>query len=139
MNAHLLDTDMLSLFQKGHHTVCQHCAAAAPQSVLISVITLEEQFLGWYTRSRQAKSDAELAQASESMVAFARFIRQLPILALTMPAIQRYHQLKGMKLNVGKNDLRIAAVALEARATVVTRNLRDFGRVPNLQLEYWSQ
>jgi len=139
MNAHLLDTDMLSLFQKGHPAVCQHCAAAAPQSVSISVITIEEQFLGWYTRSRQAKTDAELAQASESMAAFARFIRQLPILAFTVPAIQRYHQLKKMKLNVGKNDLRIAAIALEAGATVVTRNLRDFGRVPNLQLEDWSQ
>jgi tRNA(fMet)-specific endonuclease VapC len=139
MNAHLLDTDMLSLFQMGHQAVCQHCAAAAPQSVSISVITIEEQFLGWYTRSRQAKTDAELAQASESMAAFARFIRQLPILAFTVPAIQRYDQLKKMKLNVGKNDLRIAAIALEAGATVVTRNLRDFGRVPNLLLDDWSQ
>ena len=61
-----------------------------------------------------------------------------PILAFTVPAIQRYHHLKKLKLNVGKNDLRIAAVTLEAGATVVTRNLRDFGRVPNLQLEDWS-
>jgi tRNA(fMet)-specific endonuclease VapC len=139
MNAHLLDTDTLSLFQKGHPAVSQRCAAAAPQSMSISVITIEEQFLGWYTRSRQAKTDAELAQASEGMAHFARLIRQLPILAFTVPAIQRYHQLTKMKLNVGKNDLRIAAIALEAGATVVTRNLRDFGRVPNLQLEDWSQ
>ena len=73
------------------------------------------------------------------MAHFARLIRQLPILAFTVPAIQRYRQLTKMKLNVGKNDLRIAAIALEAGATVVTRNLRDFGRVPNLQLEDWSQ
>ena len=139
MNAYLLDTDMLSLFQKGHPEVSQRCAAAAPQSLSISVITIEEQFLGWYTRSRQAKTDAELAQASEGMAHFARLIRQLPILAFTVPAIQRYRQLTKMKLNVGKNDLRIAAIALEAGATVVTRNLRDFGRVPNLQLEDWSQ
>jgi tRNA(fMet)-specific endonuclease VapC len=139
MSPHVLDTDMLSLFQKGHPAVCQHCAMAAPQSVSISVITIEEQFLGWYTRGRQAKTDAELAQASEGMAAFARFIKQLTILSFTLPAIERYHQLKKMKLNVGKQDLRIAAIALEASAIVVTRNLRDFGRVPNLQLEDWSQ
>ena len=42
------------------------------------------------------------------------------------------------RLNVGSNDLKIAATALEQNATVVTRNLRDFGRVPGVLCQDWT-
>jgi tRNA(fMet)-specific endonuclease VapC len=62
----------------------------------------------------------------------------MQILSFTEPAIARYEQLKAMKLNVAKMDLRIAAIALEAGGTLVTRNLRDFQRIPNLPMENWA-
>ena len=52
--------------------------------------------------------------------------------------MDRYGQLKVMKLGVRAMDLRIAAVALENKAVVVTRNVRDFQRVPNLIVENWA-
>lgn len=139
MISHVLDTDVLSLFQKGHPTVCQHCAAAPQQALAITVISVEEQFLGWYTRIRQAKTDGELARASDGMTAFANFVKRLPILSFSLPAIQVYHRIKGIKAKVSKKDLRIAAIALAAGATLVTRNRRDFTHVPGLKIEDWSR
>ena len=61
-----------------------------------------------------------------------------PIVPYTVPAMLRRGMLLRMKLNVGSNDLKIAAIALECQATVVTRNVRDFARVPGLTFEDWS-
>jgi tRNA(fMet)-specific endonuclease VapC len=139
MISHLLDTDMLTLFQHGHPKVSARCASAPPGSLAITIISVEEQFLGCYTRARQAKRDDEIASAYDRMTEFASFIRQLPIVSFTADAIQRYRQLKALKLNVGKKDLSIAAIGRELSATVVTANVSDFGRVPGLAIEDWSK
>lgn len=71
---------------------------------------------------------------SSSVTYFARF----PILSFDLLEIALFHTLRKMRLNVGSMDLRIAAIALEANCTVITRNLRDFRRVPGLTVEDWS-
>jgi tRNA(fMet)-specific endonuclease VapC len=121
MNLHLLDTDTLTLFQKGNAAVCRRCAAAPHGSLGITIISVEEQFLGWYTRIRQAKADDELATAYQGMTAFAGFIKELRILSFTKLAIRRYKQLMKLKLKVSKKYLCIAAIVLEENATLVTR------------------
>jgi len=38
---------------------------------------------------------------------------------------------------VGGNDMLIAAIALTADLTLVTRNMREFNRISGLRLEVW--
>ncbi|MFM9266352.1 type II toxin-antitoxin system VapC family toxin [Tychonema sp. BBK16] len=49
-----------------------------------------------------------------------------------------YMQLQAQRIRVGTQDLRIASIAISCSAVVVTRNHRDFGKVPNLMLEDWT-
>jgi hypothetical protein len=60
------------------------------------------------------------------------------ITPMTVSAWTRFESPVRAKLNVKRNDLRIAAIAKEIGATVVTRNRRDFGRVPGLLIEDWA-
>ena len=49
-----------------------------------------------------------------------------------------FRNLRGQKIRIGTQDLRIAAIALAHDATVVTRNRQDFAFVPLLKTQDWS-
>jgi tRNA(fMet)-specific endonuclease VapC len=132
-----LDTDTLTLYQKGHPLICQRCASH-PGTVGVTIISVEEEVSGWYTRLRRSRSRTDLAKVYQRFTDFMIFINRLTIVSFTEPAILRYEHLRTLNLNVGKMDLRIAATVLENAATLVTRNLRDFQRVPGLAVVDWS-
>ena len=103
------------------------------------MISVEEQLSGWYRRLRQARKPDQLAVVYQRLATTVQLLSGWQILSFTQPAIIRYDQLRAARLNVRKMDLRIAAIALENSATVVTRNRQDFLRIPGLQIEDWSQ
>lgn len=139
MSLYVLDTDIVSLFQHGHSQVCAAIGGHEADDVTITVLTVEEQLSGWYSELRRAKKASVLAAVYDRMAQTVGFYAALPILSFTEPAIFRYEGLKNLKLRIGKTDLRIAAIGLELGAVVVTRNRRDFQRVPGLIIENWSK
>jgi len=138
VSLHVLDTDILSLFQRGHPVVCQCVAATAPADLAITVITVEEQLSGWYTLLRSTTRPDQLSIIYQSLADSIPFLAQFTIVSFAEPAMARFDSLVALKLNVRKMDLRIAAIALERGATVVARNVRDFQRIPRLVVEDWT-
>src|SRR5437867_2182014 len=126
MNLYVLDTDILSLLQRGHAIVLSNVSAQSPQGVAITVLSVEEQLSGWYTQVRKAKQDDKLAHAYYKLAESVRSLSTLTVLDYGVSCIPRYGSLRQLKLNVRKMDLRIAPVVLELNATLVTRNARDF-------------
>jgi tRNA(fMet)-specific endonuclease VapC len=138
MTLSVLDTDTLTLYQENHPAVVGHVVQHLPADIAITVLSVEEQLSGWYTRLRRAKDLDDLAAVYDRLTATAASLGRFQILSFTRPAILRFEQLRAAKLGVSKMDLRIAAVTLEANGTVVTRNRRDFQKVPGLAIEDWS-
>ena len=138
MSLYILDTDVLSLYERGHPRISGHVQAWKPGEAAITVITVEEQLSGWYSTVRRAVTPEQQAQAYQRLADGVGHLTAIPVLSYTLKAIARYDALKSMKLNVKKMDLRIAAITLENNAILVTRNVRDFQRVPGLVIEDWT-
>lgn len=139
MILYVLDTDMLTLLEDGHPTVGQRFLQQPPEEVAVTVLSVEEQLSGWYTQVRKAKRAEKLEWAYRRLTDTVSFLAHMQIVTYDQVAMQRYEQLRKAKIKIGRMDLRIAATVLERGAILVTRNLRDFQKVPDLRIEDWSK
>jgi tRNA(fMet)-specific endonuclease VapC len=139
MPVYVLDTTTLTHLQQAHPRLLFrfNTARQAGDPVGTTTVSVGEVVEGWTNRIRRAKSPAEEARFSARLADSTRAFAHLLIHPVTVPALAHFDALVKLKLNVGRSDLKIAAVALDLGATVVTDNLRDFGRVPRLGVEDW--
>jgi tRNA(fMet)-specific endonuclease VapC len=138
MAVFLLDTDMLSLHQRNQSQVISAVNSHVSDQLCVSTVTLEEQIGGWSALARSAKTPQESEYAAMLLAALVVSWNRFAITPMTVSARVQFESLVRAKLNVKHNDLRIAAIAKDIGATVVTRNRRDFGRVPGLIIEDWA-
>ena len=136
---YLLDTDHVSLNQRGHPLVSARIQAGGPSQIAISVITVEEQLRGWLAAVRNATTPQARVTAYERLRMAVEYFASVRLLDYTLAADTLVTDLRRQGVRIGTQDLRIAAVALVHGATLVTRNERDFRQVPGLTLVDWSQ
>jgi tRNA(fMet)-specific endonuclease VapC len=129
----MLDTNICIYLIKEHpRSILERFASHAVGDIGISVITLAELEYGVSKSSRPAKNREALDQ----------FISPLDVVPFDRPATAAYGMLrttlekKGR--SIGSMDLLIAAHALSRDVRLVTRNVREFGRVPGLRVEDWA-
>jgi tRNA(fMet)-specific endonuclease VapC len=137
MSLYILDTDTLSLYQHGLPDLVSKVGAHPPHELAITVVTVEEQLTGWYSLLREVRGPDEEVRAYERLGEAIPLLARWKILPMSHSALMKYEALKRLNLNVRKMDLRIAAIVLECGGVLVTRNVRDFQRVPNLQVQDW--
>ncbi|MTJ55065.1 type II toxin-antitoxin system VapC family toxin [Anabaena sp. UHCC 0253] len=137
MSLWILDTDHVSLFQYRHPFVVQRVNKVNFEEIAITIITAEEQLRGRFNVIRNAASSDKLVLAYANFQANLEFLQNVNLLEFSEAAGNIYAELK-TKIRVGTQDLRIAAITLSVDGILVTRNWKDFEKVPNLRLEDWS-
>jgi tRNA(fMet)-specific endonuclease VapC len=134
----LLDTDHISLDQRGHPEVRARLQRTATDMVAVSAITVEEQVRGWLAVVSAANTAQRRADAYLRLTLAVEYLASITILAYTVEADSLVNTMRKQGARIGTADLRIAATALVHGATLVTRNSKDFGRVPGLRIVDWS-
>lgn len=138
MTLWILDTDHISLLQRGNPIVEKRIRSINLRDIAITIVSAEEQLYGRLNQIRRAKSLEALMVGYQALAATLEDFQAANILDFTATAIDIYHGLVKQKIRIGSQDLRIAAIALSVNGILVTRNQRDFAKVPNLVIQDWS-
>ncbi len=123
MSIWILDTDHLSLLQRGNLQIVQRIAAVRPQEIAVTVVTMEEQLQGRLSEIRKA---SQLSNTDKLISAYAYLqetvddFKGLNVLRFDQTAHVYYVTLQGQKVRIGTQDLRIASIALSVNGILLT-------------------
>ena len=137
----VLDTDLLTLAFRGRGVDAENLRrrlALVPQrEVAATIVNYEEQMRGWLAFAAKAKNVAGLVDAYRKLEQHLENFKQIPLLSFSERAAVEFQRLRKI-VRIGTMDLRIAAIAITLGATILTRNVRDFAKVPGVNVEDWS-
>jgi tRNA(fMet)-specific endonuclease VapC len=127
----LLDSNILIHLFRGAGRVAENMAQRPANDICIPTPALFELEYGTAKSSRPAQQRAQID----------RVVRTFGIVPLDYPSARMAgvlrDSLESAGSPIGPYDLLIAGIALAHKLTVVTRNVREFSRVPGLAVENW--
>jgi len=136
----ILDTDVLALFFHGHRRVVAHHHQESDE-VAVTIVSRIQVLQGRFAMLLKAADGAELLRAQQWLDLTVRNLAAIPkVVSIDDRVVSEFDRLRQNKKlkKIGRADLLIAAITLANRATLVTRNLKDFRNVAGLQLENWA-
>ena len=135
---HIFDTDHISLLQRRNANVIARLERISLDERAVTIITVIEQIQGRLAVIHHATSEADVARGCERLQETMGFYASIYVLPYDVEAQIQFAHLRRQQVRIGTQDLRIAAIALSKNATLVTRNTRDFAKVPGLHIVDWS-
>jgi len=135
------DTDVVTEILLGNAVFVARAAAVPMHEQSVPVIVLEEIMRGRLNVIRQAeagRANVSITRAYELFEETFRDFRRLQILSLVEQAEELCQQWRQQGIRIATHDLRIAALCVAHTAKLISRNRRDFERIPGLMVEFWE-
>jgi tRNA(fMet)-specific endonuclease VapC len=129
---YLLDTCVISDFVKGEESTLKVLKSNIPSNIFISSLTVMEVKYGLAINLQRAIKIQSLIETLLGTITILPFGVEEAEQAAKIRSI-----LKIAGTPIGAYDVLIAATALTQNHILVTSNVREFQRVPNLQIENW--
>ena len=105
--------------------------------VFVPIVVAEEALHGWVTFIRRSRSGPAQIDGYARLQGCIASLHKFDILAFDRDAADRFVALDRQRLRVGSMDLKIAAICIAHDATLLSRLLVDFEKVPGLRVENW--
>lgn len=134
----VLDTDTLTHLFAGRASVVTR-REQETQPVVITIVTWIEVLQGRFATLLKAADGDELQRAQQRLTQTQQALSSFRVLLIAEGVKREFDRLRQDKKakKIGRADLLIASVVLAHKATLVTRNRKDFELVAGLSIENW--
>jgi tRNA(fMet)-specific endonuclease VapC len=135
----VLDTDHLVELDRGFSagTALRQKLERNNDVIATTIISAEEQLRGWLAQIHRQRDPHKQIFAYERLQRRFAFFAAWDVLPWDGACADRFQELRREHIRIGTMDLKIASIALVHHAVLLSRNLRDFQRVPGLRVEDW--
>jgi len=111
---------------------------ASGEDTATTIITVEEQLRGWLAKIHRLADPHDQIPAYQRLQERIEFFARWTVLPWDAAAADLFGRFRRQGVRIGSMDLKIACIALVHDATLLTRNINDFTRVPGLTVADWT-
>ena len=130
----LFDTDHLGVLQRGtgpeFARLRERVAAHLATDFYVPIVSFHEQCQGWNAYVSRARETEGVVHGYNMFQQLLEDFAAAQVVPFDTSAATRFDALRGERVRVPTMDLRIASIALSRDMTLLSRNLRDFQKVP---------
>jgi tRNA(fMet)-specific endonuclease VapC len=131
----LIDASILIESERGRLGLEPHVTRHGVEEAFLSVVTASELLHGAH---RATQPDVRARRSAFVEGILERFPLLSVDLACARAHAQLWAELRQAGALIGPHDLWLAATCIAHGLTIVTANVREFARVPGLDLEVWA-